>query len=322
MTETAASAPSVKYPILSDARQDAPENQPAPPRVEPQPFRELAGLVDRLIEETRFRADFQRAALRIGNQELALTRRLTGCAKGEAPKILKQALALPSAPHSLTTPAGPVNGKTRAHPLLHNSGDQLAASNGQGIAPKQSRTLTASPLLLINTICAKFEEAKKPLLDAQAEHEKRIKKLAVQLPCWKWCESVRGVGPLLFGLLVGEMGDPSRFHSVRGLWSRFGLHVVDGEIQRRTTDKEKAERFGFCPRRRALMHVLGECLLRSGDEYYRGVYDSRKAYELEREPELKPIVAHMRAMRFMQKRFLRELWLAWTGEKRLSGGAS
>ena len=44
---------------------------------------------------------------------------------------------------------------------------------------------------------------------------------------------------------------------------------------------------------------------------YRQVYLDRKAYELARAPEMSDIHAHKRALRYMMKRYLRNLWVAW-----------
>lgn len=65
------------------------------------------------------------------------------------------------------------------------------------------------------------------------------------------------------------------------------------------------------------MHVIGDALIKQnkapdgGDGEYRMVYLERKGIEQQKAPELAPIVHHKRAMRYMEKRLLRNLWRAW-----------
>lgn len=73
----------------------------------------------------------------------------------------------------------------------------------------------------------------------------------------------------------------------------------------------------FSPTRRALMHVIGDALVKQnklpegGDATYRAVYVARKAYERARAPQMTPMHAHKRAMRLMEKRLIRDLWAEW-----------
>ena len=60
------------------------------------------------------------------------------------------------------------------------------------------------------------------------------------------------------------------------------------------------------------MWNIGDALIKGNrDGEYRTIYLERKAYELAREPEMKPIKAHRRAQRVMEKRLLKKLWQAW-----------
>lgn len=137
---------------------------------------------------------------------------------------------------------------------------------------------------------------------------RRIKALACQLPVSEWAAAVRGAGELNLGLIIGETGDLSLYANPAKLWKRMGLAVMaDGRAHRRV----KGEQTGYSPLRRTIMHNLGECLLKLNDGEYRASYDQRKAYELSRDPEMKPIIAHKRALRYMEKRFLRNLWREW-----------
>ena len=140
--------------------------------------------------------------------------------------------------------------------------------------------------------------------------QKELLKAAKQLPAAGWVQSVRGFGMPSFAAIVGEAGDLGSYDSVAKLWKRMGLAVIDGKSQRRVSDAAEAARHGYNPRRRSEMHVVGECILKAGGPY-REVYDQRKAYETERAPEMSKIHAHRRAMRYVEKRLLRDLWRAW-----------
>lgn len=140
--------------------------------------------------------------------------------------------------------------------------------------------------------------------------QKELLKAAKQLPAAAWVQSVRGFGMPSFAAVVGEAGDLGSYDSVAKLWKRMGLAVIDGKAQRRVSDAAEAARHGYNPRRRSEMHVVGECILKAGGPY-REVYDQRKAYEAERDPAMSKIHAHRRAMRYVEKRLLRDLWRAW-----------
>jgi hypothetical protein len=147
--------------------------------------------------------------------------------------------------------------------------------------------------------------------------EKELVALAKQLPAWTWVESVRGVGPLGLALIVGETGDLAGYGGPARLWKRLGLAVIDGERQRRVAkDADLAIRMGYNPRRRALAYVMSEAMLKQNDGEYRAVYDARKVLESAKLAGEKTAKghAHKRAMRFMFKRFVRDLWCVWNGK--------
>ncbi len=157
--------------------------------------------------------------------------------------------------------------------------------------------------------------------------EKQMTALATALPVWdEWGENVEGFGPISLSIIVGEAGDLGMYANPAKLWKRMGLAVFDGKSQRKTTDKVSAIEQGYSPRRRSSMFVIGEALIwvANGGGYYKHVYDERRQYELERNPEEfdKGIDAktgkqrvsmhcHRRAHRYMEKRLLRDLWKAW-----------
>lgn len=138
--------------------------------------------------------------------------------------------------------------------------------------------------------------------------EKRLVKLAKELPVAPWVESVRGVGLASLAAIVGEAGDLSAYSNPAKLWKRMGLAVMpDGGRQRRIGGVEALDH-GYSPARRSVMWNLGACIVKAGGPL-KSVYDARKLYEAERVAS--KAHAHNRAQRYVEKRFLRDLWSQW-----------
>lgn len=152
-----------------------------------------------------------------------------------------------------------------------------------------------------------LHEAKTVIEGQRKAVEKRLERLAKELPVWPWVEGVRGVGPLSLAAIVGEAGDLRAYSGPAKLWKRMGLAVIQGKNQRRVTGDAALEH-GYNAARRSVMWNIGACMIKAGG-VYRGIYDERKAYESER-VETKGH-AHNRAQRYIEKRFARDLWVAW-----------
>lgn len=142
-------------------------------------------------------------------------------------------------------------------------------------------------------------------------YEKELRRLAKLLPVYSFVEDVPGFSALGLAQIVAEAGDLSRYDDKSKLWKRMGLGLVGGERQRKVTDKATAMAMGYAPRRRALMHVLGDVLYRKRDNLYRADYDREKARQAALHPELTKMHVHRRALRHMEKMLLRDLWRAW-----------
>lgn len=141
----------------------------------------------------------------------------------------------------------------------------------------------------------------------EREMAKRVRKLTI----WTWAKDVRGLGELSVAGLIGESaGNPGDYRSVSALWKRFGLAVIEGQRQRRVADAEAALLHGYAPQRRAYAYVISTNLMKSqrAEDPYRQAYDRRKAYEMER--GLPKAHAHNRALRYMVKALMRDLWAA------------
>ena len=165
-------------------------------------------------------------------------------------------------------------------------------------------------------------------------YEKRLEALAKQLPVADWCKETKGLGFLTLAKIVGEAKDaPGSYRSPACLWARFGMGVLGDGTRQRKIAGDGALELPYSPTRRSLMYLAGDGLLKAqvravkdekgkptGERVaigpYGQLYIDRRAYEEAR--ECKPIVAHMRAKRYIEKRLLRELWRAWRAAERTS----
>ncbi len=141
--------------------------------------------------------------------------------------------------------------------------------------------------------------------------EKNLIALTKELPVWPWAEAIRGVGPLSLGQVIAETGDLALYANPAKVWKRMGLAVFEGKAQRRVTDKALAVVMGYNPRRRKVMFIVADNLVKLNKGIYRELYDERKAYELAQHPEFSKKHIDLRARRYMAKRLLRDLWVEW-----------
>ena len=144
----------------------------------------------------------------------------------------------------------------------------------------------------------------KPLLEA----ELNMRHIARTLPTHEWIISIRGVSELGMAIILGETGPLSRFPNVQKLWKFMSLSVENGEAQR----ARKGVNNGYSPQKRSIMHVAGDAMIKSKGPY-RAMYLTRKIFEEQKTPEEKKYILHKRALRYMEKNFLKDWWNQWTG---------
>jgi hypothetical protein len=149
--------------------------------------------------------------------------------------------------------------------------------------------------------------------DLLSDIESQLVKLAKQLPVAEWVIGTHGVGIASLAAIVGEAGDLSNYSNPGKLWKRFGLHVAKGKApstwrKQGGLTAEEWVREGYKLERRAIAYCIGESFVKVAGPY-RDLYLQRKEYETPR-VETK-MHAHLRAMRYVTKRFFRELWKAW-----------
>lgn len=159
-------------------------------------------------------------------------------------------------------------------------------------------------------------------------------------PILTFVEETRGFNYVSLAHIIGAAGDLNNYETVSRLWKRMGLAVIDGERQRKIKDnKELAIQHGYSPSKRSILWNVGGCLMKSqirstkkknddddddnepiienvNPRYaigpYGELYIERRAIESTRGlSSLKH--EHNRAQRYIEKRFLRDLWRVWTG---------
>ena len=177
---------------------------------------------------------------------------------------------------------------------------------------------------------------------SRTEIEKKLAKEAKKLPAYDWIKSVHGIGDGGFASIIGECGDISDYKSVSALWKRFGLAVIDGGRQRKVSNVDEAAIHGYNPSRRSVIWncgtnliggmgrgkrpTLGADLSQYDWTEYQKLFVERCRYEcannpekmalatVEKDGELResyPKHSQARAKRYVEKRFLRDLYAKW-----------
>ena len=190
-------------------------------------------------------------------------------------------------------------------------GDELITSYTEGI-------------LLYNYITLERDEARQfRLLEGTLD----------EFPIYtQFLRNVRGCGPTMSAVILSEI-DIAKARYPSSLWAYAGLDVVAAaadqewkgrsrhrehlrEIEYTNKDGKVAKRLGitFNPLLKTkLTGVLGPCLIKSGSQPYKAIYDGYK-HRLESHPKWAARTKahrHNAAIRYMIKRFLCDLYAAW-----------
>lgn len=181
------------------------------------------------------------------------------------------------------------------------------------------------PFLTDEKWLGEFELQKKRGKEHEHEIKKSIETLVNQHPWGEYLMSIRGVGPVIAGGIIGELcGDiyasidkgnikeggklpkpalighgPRTFERTSDLWAYAGYGVRDGKAAKRTT----GEASSWNKYLKLLCYKFAENQIKQGTDY-RKIYDERKAYEQTMHPELSKAHIHNRATRYMIKKFL------------------
>src|ERR1041385_6796120 len=149
---------------------------------------------------------------------------------------------------------------------------------------------------------------------------RELERLVSWLPIWQdWAADIRGIDAYGLARVLAETGDLWQYPTVAKVWKRLGVGLWNGERQRQVkgVTEAKARAIGYSPRRRAVVYNLQTGLLTqnkapdSTPGAYRLCYLARKLEEEVKAPDATKMVWHKRASRYMAKRFLKDLWVAW-----------
>jgi len=100
-----------------------------------------------------------------------------------------------------------------------------------------------------------------------------MEKHAKQLPIYPWLRLTdqRGFGLLSLAIVIGEAGDLSNYANPGKLWRRMGCAPYEGTAgmlmgsthrMRKDLSSEEWEDYGYSPRRRSVVYVISEALLK------------------------------------------------------------
>lgn len=213
------------------------------------------------------------------------------------------------------------------HVLKSDPNDKPALKKAYAQAKKVIKDALVDPSHPTHRVVITNANAVQPMIELRDDKEFAMTKLAETLPVWReWGKDIRGFGSFGLAQIVGECGDLTKYTTVSKLWKRLGLAVIDGKRQGAPGEGATSATWiahGYNPARRSISWNIGQALFKAQsarvDEetgevlseagHYRAIYDARKVYEFTRTNLL--IVAHKRAMRYMEKIFLADLWSAW-----------
>lgn len=175
----------------------------------------------------------------------------------------------------------------------------------------------------------------------RSQIEKKLEKIAKELPVAPFINAIKGVGIGSLAAIVGEAGDLSNYATISRLWKRMGVAVI-GDGRQRRVEGAAALEHGYCARRRSVLWNVGNGLIgcmghgprpevgediqaRDDLTEYQKLFieqcreEVRKNPDMGRDPVEKDGVrkesysahASNRAKRYVEKRFLLNLWRAW-----------
>jgi hypothetical protein len=185
-----------------------------------------------------------------------------------------------------------------------------------------------------------FIEAIERFEPERASVEKQLERLSRTLPVYPFIKSTKGMASgTSFASIVGEAGDIGTYKSVSALWKRFGLAVISGERQCKKSNADAALAHGYNPARRSVMWNVGSALIggmghgprplvgedvstREDLTVYQKLFVERCRIEVTRDETMRrpdtaagkesySTHASNRAKRYVEKRFLRDLYLVW-----------
>jgi hypothetical protein len=207
-------------------------------------------------------------------------------------------------------------------------GAALAKAVKDGDAPETLVWLTKSLIAALDGLKTPRKEIEREL----AAHADRLIDASITSRAIReFIANTRGLAMPGLSQILGEVGYIRNYSSPGKLWKRLGIGTFSGGRQQcpKGVDQETALAIGYNKFRRSTSWVVFDSLLRAQAEKrdketgevlreagpYRKIYDARKIYEREKDPEAKPIAIDRRAKRYAEKRFIRDLWCAWNADR-------
>lgn len=292
-------------PLSIAARQDKGGQPPYEP-----PF--LSAVLSELREVHKLREDFHREEKSLTLRIKAIDRRLNQAITASPPSNRMPDHTDDGAKLWLS-PKGSTphtNGEDRAKGTLP-SFHRLPDENG-GLAQHDTHNDVAPTAVFI---APELFEARQIIHKARLKYERRMKKLAKELPVYHWMKAINGFGELGLPQIIAETGDLSNYANPGKVWRRMGLAPFRNKAlatwrRQGGLTKDDWIEAGYSPRRRSIMYCIGDSLIKK-QNVYRDIYLERKEFEREKLPDAAPIHTHRRAQRYMEKRLLKNLWQEW-----------
>ena len=118
-------------------------------------------------------------------------------------------------------------------------------------------------------------------------HAHEIKKLVKHTPIWPWVRSVKGLGELAVGHMLGMVGDPSKYAHYRMMVKSMGI-APRGAYPLSKKALERGQKKHKVPgqRRGIMLFNVIDPLLRNNDGKYREIYDAERARQIRLHPEM------------------------------------
>jgi len=164
--------------------------------------------------------------------------------------------------------------------------------------------------------------------DLEKEAFKVIKSIVKTEPIWKeFLFKIKGIGEIIAGTLIKELGYCERFENISKLWAFTGNHVINGKA----VERERGKKLGYSVALKSFTWQISDSLLKANKGYYRQLYDTEKEKQLaktyeagelakkyngyeEKDTQLLLGHAHNRALRKTRKHFLFHYW-EWTRQR-------
>lgn len=141
---------------------------------------------------------------------------------------------------------------------------------------------------------------------------------------WVQADEQRGLGLISLAVIVGECGDLNNYPKKGHLFKRLGLapFQFNGTTQMGSTWRAKKngngslpasewEAFGYSPRRRSIMYIIGENLMKLNKGPYRARYEEAKAKMKAEHPDYPDLRCHRHGMLCATKLMLIRLLQEW-----------